>query len=63
MILWRQGLVAPGIQQHMGELTFSILAIAVAILVWIYALRLLRRLYRSFREKEKERTDKARLGL
>jgi hypothetical protein len=57
------GIGAPGIQQHMGELTFSILAIAVAILVWIYALRLLRRLYRSFREQEKDRTDRARQGL
>jgi hypothetical protein len=41
VILWRQGLVAPGIQQHMGELTFTILAISVAILVWVHALRLL----------------------
>ena len=54
MILWRQGLVAPGIQQPMGELTFTILAIAVAILVWVYALQLLRRLYRSFRKQEKD---------
>ena len=38
----------------MGELTFTILAIAVAILVWVYALRLLRRLYRSFRKQEKD---------
>jgi hypothetical protein len=37
----------------MSELAFSIFAIAVAMLVWVYALGLLQRLYRSFRKQEK----------
>jgi hypothetical protein len=37
----------------MGEVVFFVVAIAVGVLTWWCALRLLRRLYRTFREEAK----------
>jgi hypothetical protein len=44
----------------MGEVVFFVVAIAVGGLTWWCALRLLRRLYRRFREEERNRQSKQR---
>jgi len=44
----------------MGEVVFFVVAIAVGLLTWWRALRLLRRLYCTFREEERNRTAKPR---
>jgi hypothetical protein len=45
----------------MGELVFFVVAIAVGVLTCWCALRLLRRLYRTFREEERSRQGKQRV--
>jgi hypothetical protein len=44
----------------MGEVAFFVVAIAVGVLIWWCALRLLRRLYRRFREEERNRQGEQR---
>ena len=44
----------------MGEVVFFVVAIAVGLLTWWCALRLLGRLYSTFREEERNRTAKLR---
>lgn len=42
----------------MGEVAFFVVAIAVGVLIWWCALRLLRQLYSTFREEERNPTAK-----
>jgi hypothetical protein len=45
----------------MSEMAFLVVATA-AVIIWLYALWLLRRLYRTFREDEKKRLDRGKVA-